>query len=84
MTKTAIDVTKKIEELENEIERLRIYETFRKKLVDEMQWNYMDWHDADDQHTETWFTEPEDESYKYKSYKAAKDIIDKLDNIMSK
>ena len=69
-------------DLEKELKRLDVYENLRAKMMSEVQWNYMKYHAADDEHDEIWYSTPEEGDYNYESYNIAMDIINALDKYM--
>ena len=51
------------------------------KLEDEINWNWMVYHEADEEHNnEAWFTMPDEDSWKYDEAKVALEILEKFDN----
>lgn len=81
---TKLDIAMKKEQLEKELTRLNIYEGLRMALMDKIQWDYMSYHEADEEHEEIWFTAPNMDSWKYNDYMAAMDIVNALDSIIVK
>lgn len=79
---TIMTVEQRRENLEKEIKRLDVYENLRNELMAKIQWSYMKYHTSDDEHDESWFTEPEDGDYNYDSYNIAMEIIGALDKYM--
>lgn len=85
MAKTSLDVTMKKEQLQREISKLEVYEYLRNKMMDEINWRWMEYHEADEEHNnETWFTMPNEDSYKYNDAQIAMEIVTKLDEIILK
>ena len=81
---TKLDIAMKKEQLEKELTRLNIYEGLRKALMDKIQWDYMQYHEADEEHEESWFTAPDMDNWRYNEYLAAMDIVNTLDSIIVK
>ena len=52
------------------------------EVLDRMKWNGMMFHSADEEHEETWFTEPEEDDYNYHKYLAYKEVLKAIENIM--
>lgn len=75
------DIDKKIEELNQETYMLQAYKEIREKAIENMQWNGCDYHAADEEHDQTWFSEPDpSDEYKYPKYEAYKKLIEIMDN----
>ena len=80
-TKNSIDINMKKEALQHQLKTLEIYEQLRKKLEDEINWNWMVYHEADEEHNnEAWFTMPDEDCWKYDEAKVALEILEKFDN----
>lgn len=81
---TKLDLEMKKQKLEKELAKLAVYQTLRERLESEIQWRFMEYHPADDEHADSWYTEPEADSYKYEDYQLANDILDALDKVIAK
>ena len=81
---TKLDIAMKKEQLEKELARLNIYEGLRQALMDKIKWDYMQYHEADEEHEESWFTAPDMDNWRYNEYLAAMDIVNALDSIIVK
>ena len=76
-------IAQKTAELRNQITMLEMYGEIRDKVESDMKWYTMESHDADDEHDETWFTPPSEESdewrkARYQAYQNVLKAIDKL------
>lgn len=77
-----MDWTTKAEELHNAAERITYLEEIYNKVQSEMQWNAMQFHSADDEHEETWFTEPEEDDYNYRRYQAYQEVLAAIEKLV--
>ena len=82
MKNTKLDIAMKKEQLEKQLKKITVYEGLRTVLLDRIQWEYMVYHDADEEHDEAWFAAPEVDSWKYEEYMAAMEILEALDATM--
>ena len=86
--KEIMDVTLKKEELRRKLARLDVLETIYNKVVQDMQWNCLQYHQADDEHDSTWFTEydEEEDSYNYERMKESlpvyEEVLDCIEKLM--
>lgn len=75
---------KKAQELREKADMLQILGDIYERVNRDMQYNAMKWHDADEEHTDCWFTEyDEDEMTDYtkaqlKAYKMVLQAIEKM------
>lgn len=62
-----INVEAKTNELHEQIERIECLGEIYNKLIDQMRWDCMKYHAADEEHEESWFTDydEEEDSYYY-------------------
>ena len=82
MKNTKLDIAMKKEQLEKQLKKITVYEGLRTALLDRIQWEYMVYHEADEEHDGIWFTAPEVDSWKYEEYIAAMEILEALDSTM--
>lgn len=71
----------KIEELENKKNRVSTLQTIYEKVKTEMEWNSMEWHDADEEHDGTWYTAPSEESWKYSEYAVYQEVLEMIEKM---
>ena len=83
-TNNKLDITMKKEALQHQLKTLEVYEQLRKKLEDEINWNYMKCNEPDEEHDSYWFTMPDEDSYRYEDCNIALDILSKLDDLIVK
>ena len=77
--KTEVIIQKKIDDMELKVKVLREYEDIRNKILEKMKWEYMDYHDPDDEHEENYFSQPAEDSYIYPRYIALNTLLSMLD-----
>ena len=82
MKNTKLDIAMKKEQLEKQLKKITVYEGLRAALLDKIQWDYMVYHESDEEHDGSWFTGPEKDSWKYEEYIAAMEILEALDDTM--
>jgi hypothetical protein len=80
LNKEAID--SKVEELQAKARRIQELGTIYEKTVENMNWYGMDYHEADDEHEERWFSAPDEESYKYDTYLAYQEVLEAIEKLM--
>lgn len=74
-----VDITKKLEKMEAEIEHLRKIEWVRSKLLNDMKWDCMNVSDETDENGDRVYVAPEKDEYMYTQYQAYLEIIDLID-----
>lgn len=79
---TKLDIALRKEQLEQQLKKITVYEGLRKVLLEKIQWDYMVYHESDEEHDGVWFTEPEKDSWKYDEYLASMEILEALDSTM--
>ena len=79
---TKLDIALRKEQLEQQLKKITVYEGLRKVLLEKIQWDYMAYHEADEEHDGVWFTEPEKDSWKYDEYLVSMEILEALDSTM--
>lgn len=70
----AVNWKDKYEEARKAADKVQILEEIYDKVQDAYNWNYMEYHSADDEHEESWFTELEEGHYRYENAQLAKEI----------
>ena len=65
----------KANELHRAANRIEYLKEIYEKVENEMQWNAMKWHDADEEHTMPWFTAPEEDDYDYEKYLTYEEVL---------
>ena len=73
--KTALD--KKVDEMQLKAQRIDVLEDIYEKVVSEMQWNSMEYHSADGEHEESWYTY-DPESYHAWKYPIYQEVLAKI------
>lgn len=69
-----------IKNAENRVTELSEYKSFREHVVERMQWESMRTQQPDEEHEDTWFSEPtEDDIYYYGRYKMYQKVLEILD-----
>lgn len=76
-----LDFTKKYEELQNEAVRINALSEIYDQVTDRMQWNAMSYHEADDEHENVWFTEPDVDDYNYPRYMAYQEVLSAIEKL---
>lgn len=74
-----VSLESKINDMSKEIKILEEYSWVRAKIIEKMQWDYMNWKDPDDDHEEKWFDAPDEDDYRYQGYEAINELLSKLD-----
>lgn len=77
-----MDWKTKADELQNAAERIIYLEEIYNKVQSEMQWNAMQFHSADEEHEESWFTEPEEDDYNYRRYLTYKEVLAAIEKLV--
>lgn len=72
-------IQKKIDDMELKVRVLREYEDIRNKILEKMKWEYMVYHDPDEEHEDNYFEVPDVESYIYQNYVAINTLLSMLD-----
>ena len=57
---------KKVDEMQLKAQRVEVLRDIYEKVVSAMQWDCMEYHQADEEHEETWFTYDPDHYYAWK------------------
>lgn len=79
-----ICIEKLQEDLRKELRTLDIFSELRQSLVHDIEWRYMDYHTADDEHENPYYTIPDKDSYSYEDYLLAQDILNHFDKFIDK
>lgn len=83
-----MDFDAKFVELNRKARRVSVLSTIYDSVMDKMKWDTMDYHGADDEHEESWFTEPDENSWNYDekmlAYETYKEVLDMLEKLASK
>ena len=82
--KNTIDFEMKKTALQKQLKTFEVYELLRAQMFDKIKWDYMVYHEKDDEHDECWFTAPEKDSWKYEEYEVAMELLEKFDNVLLK
>lgn len=69
----------KIQDLQIKQRILEAYDSTRKHIIETMRWNYMDYHEADEDHDEAWYTAPDENDYRYLMYIGMNEMLAKCD-----
>ena len=71
----------KARELEKAARRCEFLAEIYKQVHDSMQWNAMDWHKEDEEHEETWYTEPAQDSYNRERYETYLEVLKAIEKL---
>ena len=74
----------KYNELHEKAERVNNLGRIYDKLNESMKWDCMDWHEQDDEHEEAWFTEPEEDSWKYSQYQVYQEVLEAIEKLANR
>ena len=66
-----MDFEKTFEEINKKAERIKYLGEIYNKVLDDMNWACRDYHSSDEEHEDTWFSDPDENDYRYeeKMYK---------------
>ena len=85
MTANKLDFEERKTALQKQLKTFEVYEKLRAQVMDKIQWEYMTYHEPDDEHNnETWFSAPQPDSWKYEEYIIAMELLEKFDNVLLK
>jgi len=80
MAKATVSREQKIEEARLFAEKLTTVSSILDRIEQDMKWNAMDYHSADEEHgDEPWYTEPNEGSYNYSRYLAYREVIELIE-----
>ena len=74
-----LSIESKKAKLQKELLKLEIYEGIRENVINSMNWECMLYHNADEEHENTWFTAPDPDDYRYEKYQVYESILSDLD-----
>lgn len=80
LNKETID--KRVQELHDKADRISTFVEIYEKVETEMKWNAMDWHEKDEEHENTWFTDPTPESYRYNAFCAYQEALEAIEKLL--
>ena len=80
-----MDFQKKYEELREKAERIENLEYVYNKVLNDMRWDCCEYHEADEEHEDRWWTEPESEeecnSWQWSRYLAYKEVLEAIEKL---
>ena len=71
----------KANELHKAANRVSYLETIYNHVKEQMKWNSMEWHDADEEHEGVWHTAPEEDSYHYGEYLVYQEVLQAIEKL---
>lgn len=70
-----------VKELQKRMDKLGIYERVLEKLEYDLKWDCMIYHNADEEHDSTWYTEPTEDDYSYDKFVVYKEVISEIEKM---
>lgn len=71
----------KARELEKAARRCEYLSQIYNIVYERMQWNAMVWHSADEEHEDSWYTEPEADDYNRESYETYIEVLKAIEKL---
>jgi len=68
----------KVEQMEQRARRIDVLKDIYEKVFTAMQWDAMEYHQADEEHDETWFTVPNEDYYSAWKYPIYLEVLAKI------
>jgi hypothetical protein len=74
----------KYNELHEKAERVNNLGHIYEKVKESMKWDCMQYHEPDDEHEESWFTEPDEDHYQYSQYQVYQEVLEAIEKLANK
>lgn len=68
----------KVEQMEQRARRIDVLKDIYEKVFTAMQWDAMEYHSSDEEHSETWFTVPREDYYTAWKYPIYLEVLEKI------
>ena len=75
------NIMQKAKELEKASRRCEYLAEIYNNVHESMQWNAMDFHKADEEHEESWYTEPEIDGWNRERYEAYQEVLKAIEKL---